>query len=250
MAARTGRILTSHRAIEEAVSSAGSESKLLVSGHSARLDRIVSLARSAGVTVQIVSRAELRAIAPDAHDCALQLGNPPGGERRSHDLESLLDEPARASLLLLVLDHITDPHNYGAILRSADQFGVDAVVVPGRRSAPLSAVAIQASAGTAPHVPIVTVSNLVSSIELMKDRDVWVYAAEMGGEPVHRSNLVGRVAIVLGSEGKGVSRLVADRVDARVRIPMGGHADSLNVSVAAGVLLYEIRRQQGWLDAR
>lgn len=245
MAAQSSELLTSHRAIREALSTAGRGSTLLVSGDSPRLEQLLEKARSNGVAVRRLARSELRAIAPDAHDCALEFV----GMRREHlSLEDVLGDPETDSLLVLVLDHVTDPHNYGAILRSADQFGVDAVVVAGRRSAPLSAVAIQSSAGTATHVPIVTVPNLASAIESMKERNVWVYAADMDGEQAHRSNLSGRVAVVMGSEGKGVSRLIADRSDAHLRIPMGGHADSLNVSVACGVLLYEVRRQQGWLD--
>lgn len=245
MAPHNSGLLTSHRAIREALPNAGRGSTLLVCGESPRLEQVVQKARSNGVAVRRISRDELRSVAPDAHDCALEFVAQP---REHLTLEDVVGRPGTDSLLVLVLDHLTDPQNYGAILRSADQFGVDAVVVAGRRSAPLSAAAIQASAGTAHHVPIITVTNLASAVELMKERNVWVYAADMDGEQAHRSNLGGRVALVMGSEGKGVSRLVADRSDGRLRIPMGGHADSLNVSVACGVMLYEVRRQQGWLD--
>lgn len=245
MATHSSELLTSHRAIREALPKAGKGSTLLVSGDSPRLEQLLETARSNGVAVRRLARSELRSVAPDAHDCALEFV---GVRRGDLTLEAILDRSETDPLLVLVLDHVTDPHNYGAILRSADQFEVDAVVVAGRRSAPLSAVAIQASAGTAPHVPIVTVTNLASAVESMKERNIWVYAAEMDGEPAQRSNLSGRVAVVMGSEGKGVSRLIADRSDGHLRIPMGGHADSLNVSVACGVLLYEIRRQQGWLE--
>jgi len=246
MATHSSELLTSHRAIREALPNAGAGSTLLISGDSPRLEQLLEKARANGVAVRRVARTELRSVAPDAHDCALEFV---GVRREELSLDDIVGGSETSSLLLLVLDHVTDPHNYGAILRSADQFGVDAVVVAGRRSAPLSAVAIQASAGTAPHVPIVTVVNLAAAVESLKERNVWVYAADMDGQPAHRSNLSGRVAVVMGSEGKGVSRLIADRSDGHVRIPMGGHADSLNVSVACGVLLYEIRRQQGWLDA-
>jgi len=246
MASHSSALLTSHRAIREALSNAGKGSTLLVSGDSPRLEQLVEKARSNRVAVRRISRDELRSAAPEAHDCALEFVE----QRRAQlSLEEVVGRSEASSLLLLVLDHVTDPQNYGAILRSADQFAVDAVVVAGRRSAPLSAAAIQASAGTAHHVPVITVTNLASAVELMKERNVWVYAADMEGEQAHRSNLSGRVAVVMGSEGKGVSRLVADRSDGRLRIPMGGHADSLNVSVACGVMLYEVRRQQGWLDA-
>ncbi len=247
MAARKTEVLTSIRAIREALDVGGIDGTLLVAGDSPRLTDVARRAREVGVAVRRVSRNELRTRAPAAHDCAFEILHRPETARPS--LESVLTSGA-ADALYLVLDHVTDPHNYGAILRSADQFGVEAVVVAGRRAAPLSAAAIQSSAGTAHHVRIVSVANLASALNLIKRHDVWVYAADMDGDPVHRVKLSGRTAIVLGSEGRGVSRLLAERSDARVRIPTGGHADSLNVSVACGVLLYEIRRQQGWLDHR
>jgi 23S rRNA (guanosine2251-2'-O)-methyltransferase len=248
MAARRPEYLTSYRLISETLSTGRGRRVLIVSGESPRLDELIRTARDRGVEVRRVSRKELHSLAPGAHDCALELaGAPPDGEPT---LDDVLTRSDPAHSLFLVLDHITDPHNFGAILRSADQFGVDAVIVPGRRSAPLSAVAIQSSAGTAANVTIVTVANLASAVSRMQEHGAWVYAADMEGEPVHRANLAGSVAIILGSEGKGVARLLLDRSDGRLRIPTGGHADSLNVSVAGGVLLYEIRRQQGWLDGR
>lgn len=218
---------------------------LYVTGGGGVSAELARAAREAGVDVRRVSRSQLRSLAADARDCALEPAS--GTEGRSASLAEVLERSDERFGLILVVDHVTDPHNYGAILRSADQFAVDAVVVPGRRSAPLSSVAIQSSAGTAPHVTIVTVTNLAAAVEAMQERGFWVYAAEMSGEPIHQTKLSGRTAVVLGSEGKGVSRLVADRADALVRIPTAGHADSLNVSVACGVALYEIRRQQGWL---
>ncbi len=248
MATRRPDYLTSYRLIHETLDMRRGGRALLVSGESPRLDELIRSARAQGIDVRRVSRKELHARAPGAHDCALEpAGARPEGEPT---LDEVLTRGDASRGLFLVLDHITDPHNFGAILRSADQFAVDAVIVPGRRSAPLSAVAIQSSAGTAQNVPIVTVTNLASALSRMQEHGTWVYAAEMDGEPVHRANLTGRVAIILGSEGTGVSRLLLDRSDGRLRVPTGGHADSLNVSVACGVLLYEIRRQQGWLDGR
>lgn len=239
--------VTSHRAVLEALPTSGPDAVLYVAGATRRLDEIVERARRFGVTVRSVSRRELLRLAPDARDCALEIGRHAGALTAT--LEDILTNADSRHGLVLLLDHVTDPHNYGAILRSADQFAADAVVVPGRRSAPLSAVAVQSSAGTAEHVRIVTVANLAAAIGQIKDAGFWVYAADMAGSPAHTTRLAGRTAIVLGSEGKGVSRLVTERADGLVRIPMHGHADSLNVSVACGVMLYEVRRQQGWLDA-
>ncbi len=248
MATQRPDYLTSYRLIHATLKEGGGAQVLLVSGASPRLEELARVARAQGVSVRRVPRNELHSRAPGAHDCALEIS----GARREREpaLDEVLSGADATRGLFLVLDHITDPHNYGAILRAADLFAVDAVIVPGRRSAPLTAVAVQASAGTAGHVTIVTVPNLASALSRMQERDVWVYAADMGGEPAHRANLTGRTAIVLGSEGTGVSRLLLDRSDGRLRIPTGGHADSLNVSVACGILVYEIRRQQGWLDMR
>jgi 23S rRNA (guanosine2251-2'-O)-methyltransferase len=247
MAARASEFLTSHRAIVEALSAGAAESVLFVAGDSPRLAEITKHARSLGVQVRRVSRKELRRFAPDSRDCALELRTRSVGNEVT--LDTVIAGASAETGLILVLDHVTDPHNFGAILRSADQFGVDAVVVPGRRNAPLSAVAVQSSAGTAEHVRIVTVANLAAAIREIQDGGFWVYAAEMNGEPVYRTRLAGRTALVMGSEGRGVSRLVAERADGLVSVPMGGHADSLNVSVACGVLLYEIRRQQDWFES-
>lgn len=247
--AASSEVLTSHRAVAEALARAGGGATLFVAGDpkrpGSRLAEIVDRARDAGVPIRMVDRRELKRIAPEAHDCALEL---PAGEARGASLPSVLSASDERTGLILVLDHVTDPQNYGAILRSADQFAVDAVVVAGRRSAPLSAATIQASAGTADHVTIVTVANLASAIGEMQGAGFWVYAARMDGEPLHRTRLDGRTALIMGSEGKGVSRLVGERADAAVSIPTRGHADSLNVSVACGVVLYEVRRQQGWFD--
>lgn len=246
MAASERRILTSHRAIRESLARPDAGSVLYVSGSGPGATALTRLAGERGIATRRVSRSELRRIAPDAHDCALELSSEAlAGAGRG--LETVLGD-AGPSALVLILDHVTDPHNLGAILRSADLFAANAVIVPGRRAAPLTAAAVQASAGTARHVPMVTVPNLAATVATLQEHDFWVYAAEMGGQRIQDSNLTGRVALIMGSEGKGVSRLLTERADARVRIPINGHADSLNVSVACGILLYEVRRQQGWLD--
>ncbi|MFW5718146.1 MAG: TrmH family RNA methyltransferase, partial [Spirochaetota bacterium] len=191
-------LLTSHRAVVEALPTSGPDAVLYVAGATRRLDEIVKRARRCGVTVRSVSRRELLRLAPDARDCALEMGPHTGASTAT--LEDVLANAHPRHGLVLLLDHVTDPHNYGAILRSADQFAADAVVVPDRRSAPLSAVAVQSSAGTAEHVRIVTVANLAAAIGQMQAAGFWVYAADMAGRPAHTTRLAGRTAIVLGSE--------------------------------------------------
>ena len=158
-------------------------------------------------------------------------------------LEALKDVP---DAMVLLLDGITDPQNLGAVLRSADQFRSDAVILPGRRSAQVNETVMKVSSGAAKYVPVITAGNLVQAIKTLQKEGFWVYAADLGGTPASKTNLTGRVAIVLGAEGKGVSRLVGEASDFTITIPSRGHIDSLNVSVAAGILLYEVRRQQQW----
>ena len=148
--------------------------------------------------------------------------------------------------LILVLDGVTDPRNLGAVLRAADGAGASGGVIPKDRAVGVTAAAVKASAGASEHVPIARVTNLRRSIDRMKESGVWVYAAEVGGTLYTKLDLTGPVALVLGSEGRGVRRLVREGCDGALSIPMLGAVESLNVSVAAAVLLYEARRQRGW----
>jgi 23S rRNA (guanosine2251-2'-O)-methyltransferase len=148
-----------------------------------------------------------------------------------------------ATRFILILDGITDPQNLGAILRVADGFGVDLVVIPEHESVGLTPAAVKASAGAAQWVPLAQVTNLARTIEALKKGGYWVYAAAAGGDPPAAIDFTGKVALVLGNEGKGVRRNVLEHCDRVVTIPMSGHVDSFNVATAAAVLCYEVRRQ-------
>ena len=148
--------------------------------------------------------------------------------------------------LVLVLDGVTDPRNLGAVLRVADGAGASGAVIPRDRAVGVTAVAVKASAGASEHVRVARETNLRRAIEQMKEAGLWVYAAETVGTPYPRLDLTGPVGLVFGSEGRGVRRLVREACDGTVAIPMLGNVGSLNVSVAAAVLLYEVRRQRGW----
>lgn len=151
---------------------------------------------------------------------------------------------AKENITVVVLDSITDPHNVGAIIRSCDQLGVDLVVLPENRSAKDSEVINRASAGATAWVPVTVVPNLVRCVEKMQKSGFWVYGADAGGTPAHEMDLSDKVVLVMGSEGSGISRLLSEKCDSIVSIPTCGKVDSLNVSVATGILLYEIRRQK------
>ena len=146
---------------------------------------------------------------------------------------------------VLILDSVTDPHNVGAILRSCDQFGVSLVILPQKRGATNldGDVIARASAGAASWVPVAVVTNLVRAAAQLKDAGFWLYGADAGGESVQRVQFAPKSALVMGSEGSGISRLLSEQCDSIVSIPTCGKIDSLNVSVAAGVLLYEVYRQ-------
>lgn len=148
--------------------------------------------------------------------------------------------------LVVVLDSVTDPRNLGAVLRAADGAGASGVVVPKDRAVDVTPAAVKASAGASEHVSVARETNLRRALERMKEAGVWAYAAEGGGAPAYTDlDLSGPVAFVLGSEGRGVRRLVREGCDGAVSIPMRGAVSSLNVSVATAVLLYEARRQRG-----
>jgi 23S rRNA (guanosine2251-2'-O)-methyltransferase len=162
-----------------------------------------------------------------------------------HWIASCRRQDADAPVTVIVLDSITDPHNVGAILRSCDQFGVSLVVMPERHSArgADNEVIARASAGSSAWVPVAVVSNLVRAVKMLKDCGFWVYGTDAGGSPLQQLLFPARTVIIMGSEGSGIARLLGEQCDTVVSIPTRGRIDSLNVSVAAGVVLYERYRQ-------
>lgn len=236
--------ITSFHGIEETLKDPPPGAELLVSKKNARIDGLAALARKQKVPVRETSDTELAKTAGAEHrGAALTL---PGGRKtRETTLEEFLQTFDADQGLVVLLDGVTDPQNYGAILRSADQFAADLVLIPARRSASDTPAVYGASAGAAAWVPHAVVTNLTRALGQLKDKGFWIYGADMDGTPAPQAKLTGRVALVLGSEGKGLSRLVADTCDVIVSIPTRGRLDSLNVSVSAGVLMYEVRRQQG-----
>jgi len=164
-------------------------------------------------------------------------------------LEEVLEKRARTATspaLIVVLDHITDPHNLGAIIRTAEAVAADAVVVPERRSAGVNATVRKAAAGATAYVPIVRVSNVAQSVRKLKDAGLWIAGADLSSAavPYDQADLRGDLALVIGAEGGGISPVVRKECDWVLGIPMAGRISSLNASVAAAVLLFEVRRQR------
>ena len=159
------------------------------------------------------------------------------------DILAAAEEKGEAPFII-ILDGIEDPHNLGAIIRTANLAGAHGVILPKRRAAGLTATVVKASAGAIHYTPVAKVTNIVSTIEQLKEKGMWFVCADMDGELMYRQNLTGPIGLVIGNEGKGVSRLVKEHCDFISSIPMKGDIDSLNASVAAGVLAYEIVRQR------
>ena len=145
---------------------------------------------------------------------------------------------------LVLLDNVEDPHNLGAIIRTANLAGAHGVIIPKRRSVGLTSTVAKTSAGALNYTPVAKVTNLVRTIEELKEKGIWFVCADMAGESMYRLNLTGPIGMIVGNEGEGVSRLVREACDFTASIPMKGDIDSLNASVAAGVLAYEIVRQR------
>ena len=158
------------------------------------------------------------------------------------DILAIAEERGEAPLIV-ICDGITDPYNLGAIIRCAECCGAHGLIIPKRRAAGLTPLVTKASAGAVEHLAVAKVSNIASTVEALKEKGVWVYAAEAGGESLYRTDFSGPCAIVMGSEGNGVSQLVTKLCDATVSIPMYGKVNSFNVSTAAAILLAEIARQ-------
>ena len=162
------------------------------------------------------------------------------------EIEDILDRAREKGEdpFVIVLDGIEDPHNLGAIIRTANHSGAHGVIIPKHRAVGLTATVAKASAGAINYTPVAKVTNIAQTIEDLKDKGLWFACADMGGETMYRLNLKGPIGIVIGNEGSGVSRLVKEKCDMIASIPMKGDIDSLNASVACGVLAFEVVRQR------
>ncbi len=232
-------LLVGRNPIREALKAGRDIEKLLVARGeligSAR--EIVAMARDAKIVVQEVARERLDQMAPN-HQGLIAVASA-YAYKTVDDMLALAKERGEDPLLV-ILDGVTDPHNLGAIIRSAECAGAHGVIIPERRAVGLTPSAVKASAGAVEYLPVAKEVNLTRTIERLKKEGIWVYGAAMNGEDYRRVNFSGPAAIVIGSEGEGMSRLVSESCDKIVSLPMKGHIDSLNASVAAGILLYAV----------
>ncbi len=209
-----------------------------------RLQSLVDKAKHAGIPVEECYRADLDARCPQVHQGIVALSEATNREYHEQDLDALLDGLDHPPLLL-VLDGVTDPHNLGACLRSAEAAGADAVIVPKDKSVQLSPTVRKVACGAAEIVPFVSVTNLARTLQSLQQRGIWVFgAAGEAQQSLYDADLKGPIALVLGSEGKGLRRLTREHCDSLLAIPMAGEVSSLNVSVSTGVCLFEAVRQR------
>ncbi|MBR2675191.1 MAG: 23S rRNA (guanosine(2251)-2'-O)-methyltransferase RlmB [Mogibacterium sp.] len=215
----------------------------IADGAEGSVSKIVALARERGIIVDFVPKERIDAMAPDVKHQGVAAKVSEYKYSEIEDIFARAEESGEDPLIIL-LDEITDPHNLGAIIRTAECVGAHGVIVPKRRSASLTQTVALSAAGAVETIPVVQVTNLARAIDELKERGVWVAAADMDGETYYEANLSGSIALVIGSEGKGVGRLVKEKCDLVLSIPMYGSINSLNASNAAAVILYGIRRKR------
>jgi len=232
-------------AVTEAFRSGKTIDKLYVLDgcHDGAVNTIKNLARKQDTIVNYVTKERLDQMSSTgkhqgviAHAAAYEYAE-------VSDILQNADEKGEAPFIFL-LDELEDPHNLGAIIRTANLCGAHGVIIPKRRAVGLTATVVKASAGAINYTPVAKVTNIAKTIDDLKEKGIWFVCADMDGEVMYRHNLTGPIGLVIGNEGNGVSRLVKEKCDYVASIPMKGDIDSLNASVAAGVLAYEIVRQR------
>lgn len=226
---------------------AGREINKLLVAKGARegsIREVLAVARKAGIIVQEVDRERLDAMAQGRnHQGVIALA----ASHRYYSLDEILERAAASGEdpLLLVLDGIEDPQNLGSLLRTADAAGVHGLVIPERRAVGLTETVAKVSAGAVEYVPVARVTNIGRTLDELKEKGFWVVGTHQDArELYYEARLTGPLAVVIGSEGKGMGRLVAEKCDFTVRLPMQGHVTSLNAAVAGAILIYEVRRQR------
>jgi len=210
--------------------------------HDAKMERIIADCRASGIPVRFVPRETLDRLARTAnHQGVVAVTT----SKQYSQVEDLLESRRAEWSFLVVLDGVEDPHNLGAVLRAADGAGADGVIIPERRAAHVTGTVAKASAGASEHMPIAKVTNISRTLEDMKDQNIWIVGLDERGQQTYdQVDYQMHCALVFGAEGKGLHEHVRKHCDFLVRIPMAGSVSSLNVSVAAGIVMYEVVRQR------
>lgn len=238
-------VIAGRNAVYEALKSGRPvDSVLIAKGNTGGpVGRIVSLCREKGVTIKDVSPAKLDSM------CAGLNHQGVAAIAAAHEYSTVEDILKRAQEkneppFIIIADEINDPHNLGAIIRTAEAAGAHGIIIPKRGAVGLTSAVGKASSGALEYMPVARVSNLVSTVEDLKKMNIWIYGADMSGQPYYQTDFSGACALVIGSEGFGISRLLREKCDFLVSLPMRGKIESLNASVAAGILMYEVVRRR------
>ena len=238
-------IIEGRNAIIEAFRAGRSVDKLFIQEHTKEgsMNTLLREAKKTNTLIKYVPKERLDQISETGHHQGAVAFIAAYNYAEIDDMFALAEERGE-SPFIIILDEIEDPHNLGAIIRTANLAGAHGVIVPKNRACGLTATVVKASAGAINYTPIAKVTNISQTIESLKERGMWFVCADMDGETMYDIDLTGSIGLVIGNEGKGVSRLVKEKCDFIASIPMKGDIDSLNASVATGVLAYEIVRQR------
>lgn len=235
--------IVGRNAVREALKSGRSIDCIMVSSFDGfgSIKSILAQAKSEGVVIKQVNKRVLNSIS-DAHQGIVAIA----AAKESCSVDDILELASKRNEMpfIIVADSIEDPHNLGAIIRTAECSGAHGVIIPKRRSVGMTEVVNKSSAGALQHVLVAKVGNISSTLNYLKDRGLWIYGTDACGTTFTKENLQGSLALVIGSEGKGISAHVKEKCDFMLSIPMKGKINSLNASVAAGVLMYEVYRQR------
>ena len=236
-------IIIGRNPVTEALKAGREVDKLLVTSREGSMIKILALAKEQGIPVMYVEKAALDRIAQGkAHQGVCAYVSPYAYARVDDILANAAEKDEDP--FIIILDGLEDPHNLGAIMRTAECAGAHGIIIPKRHSCGLTETVAKASAGAIEYMPVAKVTNIAQTIEELKDRGIWVAACDMGGTEYYRTDMSGKIAVVIGSEGFGVSKLVREKCDFVVSMPMVGKITSLNASNAAAVVIYEIRKQR------
>lgn len=236
-------IIFGRNPVIEALKSDANLDTVYISGNGGSLNLIRKLAKDRGIPVKDVQDSKLMKLSGGAsHQGVAAVGA--CGEYVEIDDILAVSEKKGTKPFIIICDEIEDPHNLGAIIRTAETSGADGIIIPKRRSAGLNATVFKTSAGAASYVPVARVSNLAAAIDKLKEKGVWIYGTDASGSDYTKTDFTGSCAIVIGSEGFGISKLIQKKCDFMIKLPMMGKINSLNASVAAGIFMYEILRQR------
>ncbi len=227
----------------EALKSGANLDTVYIDGNGGSLSVIRRLAKENGVVVKDADDKKLSRLSGGASHQGVVAEGACGEYVTVEDILAVSQKKGTKPFII-ICDEIEDPHNLGAIIRTAETSGADGVIIPKRRSASLNATVFKTSAGAASYVPVARVSNLASCIDTLKDNGVWIYGTDASGTDYSETDFTGGVALVIGSEGFGMSKLIQKKCDFMIKLPMLGKINSLNASVAAGIFMYEVLRQR------